>query len=553
MNFAYNLEIVCLENVKLTSSNTCDFEKVKNIFRQEEFQNNLNDCLYEDTEKTSYNFLKDFVQNLVSYLESPNEEAQIQSVMEILLIISRSRIKQFITIDSNLIFRILVFLKEENVYMSTETLEIVVKLSESKYYGKLNFDMCSLEKITAVLDDLSLKLTGGFLASIKTVQSNLNENTIEDRLVNFNKLLNNINNLEEHRENVIKDLSFLSKELNFNNQYFETSLYFKHDSFAVLTQLFGYFIGVIEDSESDPNPIRDLCEIIFKLVQRSMIISDAFLAKSIFKIILKLFDNTSALKFFFDRYKFILYRICRIFYYVCKQIFYIEKSNKYINGLSAISLLKKTSEALSSWTDSGEQDDKDNTLLRIFLLGVSYLHVKYFPNFSLFETKNYLLAGTGVIQSYFVDISAEYLKISELVRWEFRNEFGLLEVCKVNKLTFPGLNRPNVLLPYIIVDVLNNIKCLCFNDQIKMAGFARYKNFFLTIIYFGLVIEKILSLNVLKEFLTISEIRRDLLNDQDLKNKLKDLKQSTNLTGTIKNRLFISIDDFESRLNDESL
>ena len=535
---------------------------IQDVFEDQNFQNELNDKLYDTSEETNYDFLKVFIEKLVSYLETnlANGKTHVQTLLQILDRISKLRIKQFIVLDAGVFKQILEILRV-NLHSAssytTITLEIVLNLSESRFYDKLHLDDTSLKEINDLLNEFASKASNTQLKMVKLVQANLNERSVERRLKNFKIYLTNLDGLLSN-ETYFEDLRFLSKELNNNNQYFETRLFFKHDSFTILAQLLEHYFDVIHqkseekdaDLEDECDQMRDLFEIIFKLVQRSMTITEAFLALGMCKPFLKLFDHHAAIYFLFDRNKINLQKITRIFYNLSKQIYYSENSEKYINATADVDILRRTFDLFDSLNNFKEEKCDDNILLRIHLISLSYLQVKLLPNVTLLRANYFECAKKSAIQTVFVRTTDEHFKNAELINWEFRNEFNKLERCKVTKLDLSGINRHNDLLPYVTVDVLNNIKFICFNEQNKIIGFEKYKHFFLSVLYFGLDIEKLVCLNALKDFLAVEQVRNEIFSNQELILFLSDLRDriGQKLDDSVNYRLCLSIYTFLSQM-----
>jgi len=390
----------------------------------------------------------------------------------------------------------------------------------------------------------------------------LDQQTLEERLNHFNELENYLEDLLMEDQTFFEDLHFLSVELNNNNQYFDEKLFYSCNSFSILTRLFNFYTDIIhriankdsseendDDTDIHTDQMRDFFELIFKLVQRSMNISERFLDHGMFASILKLFNNQKAVSLLFEvGFKHLLYKIVRIFYNLSKQLFYSETS--YINDIDDVQILKQTSALFKKLTNNEESSD-DNALFRLYLISLSYLQVKFLPKIILFDEDYFVSAKSGVIQTFFVEVSNEYLKSSEMIRWEFRNECKQLEKCRVTKLKFSGMNRHNVLQPYIIVDILNNLLFICHNDRTKELGFDRYKYFFYSIIRFGLDIEKTVALFVLKKFFSVEKILADILSNKELVDYLKSLQMNLEqeADNTIKVRLSKAVNEFLSEMS----
>ena len=143
----------------------------------------------------------------------------------------------------------------------------------------------------------------------------------------------------------------------------------------MFTQLLEHYFDVIctksrIGTDLEAEQIKSLFEIIFKLVQRSMNISESFLALGIFRHFLKLFDEETAVRFVFTRYLLILHKIARIFYNLSKQVYYSEHSNNYINSTSDVETLKKTCRLFKDLTKNPDVGD-DNALSRLYLITMS--------------------------------------------------------------------------------------------------------------------------------------------------------------------------------------
>ena len=566
-NLEENMNIINATTVSLENKlNDVDFQKMlnslKKIFEEEHFQYELYDALNETNARNKdFVCIANLIENLLSYIaiHSSEKNLHVPSILELLTIVCRLRIKQFITIDAHIFKCLLEILRDNlNTDYFTKILGIALNLSESKFYDKLAFVVTPLQEINELLDNLTLNCANSQLNTIKLIKTNLNGKSIEERLRILQNLENNNYNDLLCDVNFINDLRLLSKELTNNPQLCVSPIFHACDSFRIFTHILNGYFKLIHrktsqndmDLDTKTEQIRDLLQIIYKLVQRSMNNSEAFLAQGIFHVFLRLFNNQQALRLLFVESKFMVHKIVRIFYNLSKQFAYSNNSKDFVNETSDVETLKQTCRLFEELTRCQKSNDGIGFFI-IFLISLAYLQVKFGPNNSLFESNFFdVIKDVSLVQSFFGEVSDKYFKNSKLVSWEFRNEFGQLERSRVSKIIFFNHNDHQVLTPYYIVDLLNNLKFICNNEQTRQIGFKKYKDFFLSVIHFGADIEKILCLNILREYLSINEIRSELSNDARLVAYLSKLKElnCNYLEDTNAKRLIVMVDQFLSQM-----
>ena len=177
---------------------------------------------------------------------------------------------------------------------------------------------------------------------MRKINSNLKENSVQERLKNFNLIFNQCQNretvVETHKIRIFADIKFLSIISNENrNDFFYFDLFNQQNFLAILTSLFDYFLNILYQSDQDDydslesihSPFRDLLEIVVKLVQCSMKFCEEFLKFGFLKMILQFFENSNLVKTLFECYIHIMKKVISIFYYLCKSLYFIKDSNQF--------------------------------------------------------------------------------------------------------------------------------------------------------------------------------------------------------------------------------
>ena len=76
-----------------------------------------------------------------------------------------------------------------------------------------------------------------------------------------------------------------------------------------------------------------------------------------------------------------------------------------------------------------------------------------------------------------------------------------------------------------IVDVIERLKVFFSTEELKILAYNTHKIFFISLIKYGLVIEKILCLDLVEIFSHVNFIKSDLLNEKEFVELLKELSE----------------------------
>ena len=145
------------------------------------------------------------------------------------------------------------------------------------------------------------------------------------------------------------------------------------------------------------------------------------------------------------------------------------------------------------------------------------------PSKKILTKRDYqFIASSSYTANYFKEkVTNEFRKISEIVEWEFINELNQIETQKVTRITNHFGRVLNNSSNYLVRG-LKQIKDFFTTDEHKEIAYECQKNFFKSILFYGLDIEKVMCLDCLIKFVRISSIRDDLVREVNLIEKLKN-------------------------------
>ena len=581
MNFDESLEKVRFQNASLSSvikniknqlfsydeeAILDQIESIHLILIQEDFQNELNENIFHIENFKNFMFLASYMDNVLSYVEHFNNQNSTK-MLKIIKQISTLKLTRFLEIESNLLIRLL-RLFENNDTNSSIVLEIVIELSANQFLGKIDYKTSVNHQLVCTFLNALLKKFPEHSTFLTEIMENLNKKSIEDLLLQFRQSFDQNENVlyEIEDESFFDSIKFFGSILNKNiNKNFFNELFTKYDSFTIFERLLHHFLFKIcrlhnesnmsnEEIECDERIYRLLRDLL-GIIHRAKF-SDNYLNEKILTSILYLYENVNLVKFFFIRYNNILAMTVRIFYFITMKIFYSVNQKCLINGMddaNSFRILKKMLDTMmSSIQQEKSSKHKEEDYLRLFLIALAFLQEKFKPEDSLLNINHYkMLATKGYIQSIFKDVSDVFKKNSVIVKWQFRNEFGQEETTHVNRLNFIGESQDNVkqfdnYRNFTLVDTLNGLKVIGSTEERRLIIYESFRNFFLSIIFHGLDVEKILCLSCLIKFCQTEYIRNDLFNDEKLITYLLKVKESALMAKNdpVAKRLGNKLEDF---------
>jgi hypothetical protein len=494
----------------------------------------------------------------------------VDSCIDFLIIFSNLKIKRYLKLKSTQLKRIFILMEYPHVFCAKKILDILLNLSQSNHYGKIEFDekLCDIEEF---IKDLKSKYPI-HAEMLNKINKNLKEKSIIDRLGSFREIYDRNGDIAHliGLQTFFDDLLFIAAVLNGDHsdiEYFYLDCFKRYDSFKIFSKVLEKtFKDISLFYENDDivdvkiYQLRDLLEIMSKFVQGSFLFNEYLLKNGIFKMIVNLLSDHGLLEFLFDAHIKIVCKVICIFYCISKTTYYLNK--EFIqNFVDSFEVLRKTRDFLEDLTSENKGRPRNVTekpVLRSFLVGLAFLQQKFNPKEHLISMNQYVgLAKGGFVRSLFKEVSSEYLKISSEIRWEFINEFNQKETQIVSKLIVPSniSTGINVLNTYTVVYTLNNIRVIfSLSNETKELAYENSKNFLKSIIYYGFDIEKILALKCLEEYCTVENVKKDLTSDHGLFKYLQKLAQmcvkqdDEQMKSRLKKTIDLYLESFENSL-----
>lgn len=235
-------------------------DSVKNVLNQEEIKS-LFHCPSNKCEKTCQ-LLHNLIELLVEFkLKYPDKENECLACLDT---ITRFNIQPVLKISTNIFLRLLSMI---TIFSNTSDLilDILLRMSEHKFYGNISIEINELELIYIRLDELinSHSLNTN---KLKLIKENIKGDSIEERLCHLE--IKFLENVKETNVTFLKDLRFISILLN-NGKCFQWTLFSRFDSFRVFVNILKNYVLVLrrnhfDDEETVYRSLRDLLEIIYK-------------------------------------------------------------------------------------------------------------------------------------------------------------------------------------------------------------------------------------------------------------------------------------------------
>jgi len=247
----------------------------------------------------------------------------------------------------------------------------LLNISEHQFYENIiSTNVNDIEMIYDYLEKIKVKFQV-YSTKIELVQKNFKEKSLDNRLNNLKSYVKFDGDVEKKdffvsEKDFLKDLRFVSIILNNENcncKFFHWNLFSKYDSIRVFIQCLKYFISVIArdhgnddcNDETIYRSMRDLLEVIFKLVTHSFEFNQNFLEQGLFQCLIDFFDNQSLLEFLYDGYINILAKTISIFYCLCRQLFYngktLKKEKEIVNLAGVFKTLQKSRDIIEILTN----------------------------------------------------------------------------------------------------------------------------------------------------------------------------------------------------------
>jgi hypothetical protein len=513
------------------------------IIDKDSFQKELNKIVYyTENPVEKFKIVYDLMESLMLVIRNTsNSVYEVQNSLKILQIISNLKLKEFLSININFILD-LINLACNEYEVSDIILNTALNLSESISHETINIDR---EDIFGHLDDLSKEYPARSNL-IQNIEERLRNKYIQACLTNLNTLyINNQRNVDEllmNEPHFIKHLRFLSSHSIKTNTFMDWNLF---DSIEILTLTFNYLFETI--FQSNDYDLKDkafksidfLLNIILKLVKRPLKYQTNFIQYGIMKTLIELYSDTKLINFLFSCQVCLLYKIILTFFHLCRYLYYCQMEYHEFKNENTFKVLKIL---VGIFKDLDQKSDvnvmKEKPIYRDYLRSLGYLQENFRPNVALLDFENYYyLATTGFITNYFVKVSADYKNISFLTRWEFINENGRLEIQNITSI-FNRFNNNSFTMNYIyITDVIERLKVFFSTENLKILAYNTHKIFFISLIKYGLDIEKVLCLDLVEIFSHVNFIKSDLLNEKEFLELLKESSEIESEMDPIKLRL----------------
>ena len=478
-------------------------ESIYAILDNELFQNDLNDYLFFSLEDKQ--FLNSLFFNLIDVILDHDDLGLCG--LKIIKILSTLNIGIVMLIGSSLLKRFLILIEKKLDTNQIEiTLEIILNLSEKKMFNRSAeiIDKSHFENLENLTKDKPI---------MDKIVSNFEKKTIHSCLSSFEVLLVT----DQLFENTLfkQNLNYISKILNGNqSKSFDWEIFGQFDSFRFFSRLFEFLFDRFdkmlynqdENLEEFIDLLKDIVEIIFRLVRRPLKYERNFIKYGMFQIILKIFENILLVKFIYELNLSILYKTVCIFIDISKFIYYesIREGKRFeyfdteSNSFLILNQAKDVLYDLHNQTDPSTDEQKP--FYRVFLKALAYLQNTFGHSTSLLNYDDYLyITTTGSFPNYFKKFSNDFQ--SDLVNKEFINELNQVEVERVTRIKF----RTNCVYfrnnyGYTFADILNQLNVIFSTNEAKLLAYETYKILFRVILFYGVDVEKILCLFCLKRF-----------------------------------------------------
>ena len=527
-------------------------EMIKSILESPKVQEDLNDNIFWLHKKNDnvYEYFVILLENLLGFIER-NVDEKINT-FQIIEIISLLRVKLVLKIKSSIFIRFL-DLKPINKEEENGIWSIVFNLSENQIHD--NVDFSDIDR-NIILDKIDTITNSDFRGKIR---KNFMEIPLSERLECLKELVLN-EDMIENDENFLNTFQAISLELNkHKDRFMFSNLFLKYDSLRFFTNLFHLLIEVLDRNLHETHDkvftfLKYLLEILIKIIRSHRGLEDEFLKEEIIHTFFKLFKNQNLVNLLFERDVNCLMKVIHVFTRFTRRLYLMKKAN--IQGEYFLSELNVPFDSLIATRHSLEslydKTDKDvmmqKPLFRIYLRALAFIQVAFKPEISLLETKHYeLIASLANASCFFKNERDDFIKYCDLVNYEFLNELNEIEVQKVYRFNIYN-NRNRTDTNYYFIEIIIWLKEIFITPEQMEIAFVAYQNFFKSIIYFSLDIEKLICLNCIASFCAVEKIKKQIFDDtkfvEFIENVLFRNQKASN--DTIQERLNLCIKSFLS-------
>ena len=449
-------------------------------------------------------------------------------------------LKQFLTIDSSVIVHVLRCL--DNVSLNQDLLlRILTKLSEHQWFNRINFSSGhELDVIELIFKQSSTP---------EIIRNNLRQNSWQTILGNLQNLSSTFNDWPQIRN----DISFVSIILNHAQEDEKASFYYWNlfapfSLFQTFANYLSHLIQSMNNLDEDAmamheRELREILEIIYKLMSHSYSYCESFLSSNLLQIIINLFENLELVKCLYNNHVPILAKVIGVFFNLCKHAHYttrVETSQILRDEARAFSTLRRSRDTFKSLSQN--EIDLQTHEFKIYyiyvfkLVSLKYLEIKFKPKETLLDYKHYEdIVNGNFVKHTFKEVNSDFTGNGKVTR-EFINEREETERGLVHKLLLI-YNSNNSAMARTVVDVLDNIRCVYSSDETKKLAFPIFWPFFKSVLLFGLDIERIVCLNCLQSFCQVKSIRREFFGNESVSFLLKEImEKNANSKDEIKQR-----------------
>ena len=509
---------------------TLDFLLEK--LHSEVVQNELNECAFANKEDLT--FLANLMENLLKSHVEFDENTSLK-VIRIIEIITKLKIKPYLTISDTFLRRFLSLFLLENRIVSSQysvntrsILDIASSLSQNKTYDKIQ--KTSENDFDEILTRLENAHPVNF-SEIQCIRSNLRKRSLQDQLSSIRRINEHIDHLDQifRDETILNEIREVSLILNNNYaSFFYWDLFLHRDLIIVFSRLFASsFTNILYQTDNNnyvdvaraKRPFIHLLEIILRLVHISFHFGELFLEQDVFRMLIQFFANPSLVRFYYEFDAPMLRKICSLFYCLCKTVYY---SNTLIFDDAVFSTLRSLRDIIETLWESEKNYKskfKRHYICNIILLSLSYLQEKFHPDNSLLNTEHYdILITNNMISSSFRTVSDSPLNNNKTIQLEIINEFDQRETRLVTLSVF-NEDRQSVIST--VVDTLNILIVNYSTNELKRKAYPNFKAFVKSVVFHSPNFEKIIAIKWFNKFSEENSVKEDLHRDNELIEFLK--------------------------------
>ena len=361
-------------------------------------------------------------------------------------------------------------------------------------------------------------------------------------------------NSKDDNGSIRDDLKSISIYLNNGtneNKIIEWDFLVKFKTITALNTLFEHFVDKLEDKlfiddvELINPTFNNLIIVVNKISLLSIKCVRLFSDEGLFEIFLKFFRKILLLECLFEANVPILMKMLNIFCQQCKSFIHFDVFKELSE--ENIIVLIKSRDLVEKLTKSDDRFGSSHPVYQLYFISICYLQgIQSKTLVSLAQFEN-LSNKLGFIHNYFGNVRPDFSLVCKLVECQFKNELGQFEIAKSHKFSDTNIGTyENYLSLSPFLNILESVRMRSSSKQTKAISFSLYKNWFKSIVYYGLDAERIYCLWCLSEFCQENEsIKMSLLNDETFVRFLLNLRnESREKENTVKERLFSLINSF---------